>query len=100
MMNKNTPLEIENKSLETKKRRRRYLFTLKGLSRIEKKRKRHITTKFLVGVGSVIDLAPSTNYNRLVLKKNVRERMDNAWVRTGQQIQRSIDKLTNERNKK
>jgi len=47
--------------------------------------------KYIIkGIGSLIDLFPSTDYNKFVYQKSLNERMSDHWQRTGQHIERAI----------
>lgn len=50
----------------------------------------------LRGAGSVMDIAPATNYNQFVPEKNIAKRMEGHWVRTGKNIQKAIDRFAND----
>jgi hypothetical protein len=54
----------------------------------------------LKGIGSVMDIAPSTDYTRFVPKKTATERMQEHWQRTGWHIQQAIDHFAHEQEEK
>jgi hypothetical protein len=53
----------------------------------------------LRGVGSIMDIAPFTDYRRFVPKENIQERMHGHWARTGRNIQHAVKRFTNEQKK-
>lgn len=44
----------------------------------------------LKGIGSVIDIAPNTRFQRYVPKQTPSERINSSWVRVGKNIQNAI----------
>lgn len=56
------------------------------------KRLKHI----LRGAGSVLDICPTSKSVQLSIPKNPTERMRRPWERTGQAIQRAIDRVQRE----
>jgi len=52
------------------------------------------------GIGSVMDIAPSTNYSLFVSKKTVNQRMQEYWERTGQHLQCAMDRFVYEQKQK
>lgn len=54
----------------------------------------------LKGIGSVMDVAPSTDYNRFVSKEGGAERMRGHWVRTGKHIQCAMNRFADEQKTK
>lgn len=53
----------------------------------------------LKGVGSVLDIAPSTNYSRFVPKEPLDKRMQGHWKRTGRHLQHAINRFADEKEK-
>jgi hypothetical protein len=47
----------------------------------------------LRGIGSVVNISPSTNYNRFVPKQTSNERMAQSWEKTGQRIKAAIGRF-------
>jgi hypothetical protein len=47
------------------------------------------------GVGSLLDVAPSTDYSEFVPKESTAERIHKSWTRTGESIQRSLNHFAN-----
>ena len=43
------------------------------------------------GVGSLLDVAPTTDYSEFIPKESTAERIHKSWTRTGESIQRSLD---------
>jgi hypothetical protein len=60
----------------------------------------HKVKNILKGVGSVMDIMPSTDYSRFVPKETASERMQGHWARAGQHLQRAIDRFAYEQEKK
>jgi len=54
---------------------------------------RHIKN-ILKGVGSVIDIAPSTDYQKFVSKQSPGERMYGHWHQAGQHIHKATDQFS------
>ncbi len=56
--------------------------------------------KYIIkGVGSVMDIAPSTDYSRFVPKETAGERMQGHWERVGQHINIAINRFADEQEK-
>lgn len=54
----------------------------------------------LRGAGSIIDIAPATNYRKYVPEKNVAKRMGGHFSRVGKNLQTAIDRFSNEQKAK
>ena len=54
----------------------------------------------LKGVGSVMDITPSTDYSRFVPNETPAERMYGHWNRTGNHIKKAVKRFTNEQKDK
>ncbi|MCX7112204.1 MAG: hypothetical protein NTX45_19165 [Proteobacteria bacterium] len=50
------------------------------------------TRSFLKGVGSVVDIFPSTRFEKFIPKKTMEERMAEDWEKVGQSIYIAISK--------
>ena len=57
-----------------------------------KKRVKYI----LKGAGSIMNIAPASDYSRFISKESVSKRISNHWVRTGRYIHNSIKRYGNE----
>lgn len=53
----------------------------------------------LKDVGSMMDIAPSTDYSRFVPKETAEERMRGHWERVGQHINIAINRFADEQEK-
>ena len=53
----------------------------------------------LEGIGSILDIAPDTDYGKFVPKKTPQERMAERWQRVGRHINVAIQKVVNEQKK-
>jgi hypothetical protein len=54
----------------------------------------------LRGAGSVLDIAPASNYRKYVPEKNPAKRMEGHFARVGKNIQTAIDRFSDERKAK
>ncbi|MCF8111205.1 MAG: hypothetical protein K9J85_06920 [Desulfobacteraceae bacterium] len=54
----------------------------------------------LKGAGSIMDIAPATNYKKYVPQKNTTKRMEGHWRRVGKNIQTAIERFSNEQKAK
>jgi len=54
----------------------------------------------LKGSGSIINIAPASDYRRFLSKKSASERISNHWIRTGRYIHNSIKRYSNEQKEK
>ena len=50
---------------------------------------------FVKGVGSVLDISPDTDYQKVVCKQSIKARIYNSWVRVGQNIQTATKQYQN-----
>lgn len=57
------------------------------------------TKNILKGIGSIFNIAPSTNYNRFISKYSSAQRINNHWVRTGKYLSNSIQRYSHEQEK-
>ena len=60
------------------------------------KRIKHI----LKGSGSIINIAPASNYRRFVSKESASKRISNHWMLTGRYIDNSIKRYSDEQKEK
>ena len=54
----------------------------------------------LKGIGSVMDIAPSSDYSHFIPKETPSERMRGHWERTGNHLARAIESFADEQEKK
>jgi hypothetical protein len=54
---------------------------------------------FLKGMGSVVDVAPSKDFSKLVPTASPQERMRGHWTRTGKAIQEASGRFSHARKK-
>ena len=54
----------------------------------------------LKGVGSVMDIAPSSDYSHFIPKETPSERMRGHWERTGNHLTRAVKRFADEQEKK
>jgi len=52
------------------------------------------------GIGSIMDITPSTDYNQFIPKETPAERMYGHWKRTGNHIKKAIECFANEQKDK
>ncbi len=50
----------------------------------------------LEGVGSVLNIAPATNYGKYVPSRKYKKRLERRWFRVGQNMQRAINRFEDE----
>jgi len=50
----------------------------------------------LRGIGSVINISPSTDYSRFVPKQTSNERIRDSWEKTGQRIKTAMKRFDND----
>lgn len=55
---------------------------------------------FFKGAGSVMDIAPETDYRRFVPKGTPAERIGRHWVRVGKHLSTSMGRFANDQKKK
>lgn len=54
----------------------------------------------LRGAGSILDLAPATNYRQYVPRQKAAKRMEGHFARVGRNIQTAVDRFSNEQKDK
>jgi hypothetical protein len=54
----------------------------------------------LRGAGSIMDIAPATNYGKYVPEKNIAKRMEGHFTRVGKNIQAAMNRFSNEQKNK
>ena len=52
------------------------------------------------GAGTVLSIAPSSDYSRIVPKASVGDRMRQRWERVGRNIQTAMDRFEHEQEEK
>jgi len=57
-------------------------------------------TRFLSGVGSVLNIYPSTDYQRFVSNETPAERMAARWRRVGESLHRSVNQFALEQEQR
>jgi len=55
---------------------------------------------FLTGVGSILDVGSSTQYDNYVPKLSAEERMRSHWEKTGRHIRHAMSDFENEQKQK
>jgi len=50
----------------------------------------------LRGIGSVVNISPSTDYSRFVPKQTPNERLSQSWEKTGQRIKTAMKRFDND----
>lgn len=54
----------------------------------------------LRGAGSIMDIAPATNYRKYVPEKNISKRMEGHFTRVGKNIQTAMNRFSNDQKTK
>jgi len=57
------------------------------------------TKLILKGAGSIMNIAPVSDYSRFISKESATKRISNHWVRTGRYIHDNIKRYSDEQKK-